>query len=77
MSQPQKCTFWVEVPKIEIHIFPLMNTFCNFTLKIKTSWTKKVSKSILETWNVNNVIVYVWFIYFWMQKIKNMQCKKE
>ena len=35
-------------------------TFCNVTLKIETK--KKVVKSILETWNVNDVIVYVWFI---------------
>ena len=37
-----------------------MPTFCNVTLKIETK--KKVVKSILETWNVNDVIVYVWFI---------------
>ena len=54
-----------------------MSTFYNFNLKIEISWTKKVVKSILETWNVNDVIVYVWFIYFWIKKIKNMQCKKE
>ena len=54
-----------------------MTTFYNFTLKIETSWAKKVVKSILETWNVNDVIVYVWFIYFWIKKIKNMQCKNE
>ena len=36
-----------------------MPTFCNVTLKIET---KKKVKSILETWNVNDVIVYVWFI---------------
>ena len=30
------------------NIFP-MTTFCNFTLKIETSWAKKVVKSILET----------------------------
>ena len=40
-----------------------MNTFYNFTLKIETSWTKKVLKPILETWNANDVIVYVWFIF--------------
>ena len=59
------------------NIFTLMTTFYNFTPKIETSWAKKVVKSILETWNVNDVIVYVWFIYFWIKKIKNMQCKKE
>ena len=54
-----------------------MTIFFNFTLTIEASWVKKVVKSILETWNVNDVIVYVWFIYFWIKKIKNMQCKKE
>ena len=38
-----------------------MTNFYNFTLKIETSWAKKVVKSILETWYVN-VIVYLWFI---------------
>ena len=52
-------------------------TFQNFTLSAETSWAKKVVKSILETWNVNDVIVYVWFIYFQVKNIKNMQCKKE
>ena len=51
-----------------------MTTFYNFALKVETSWAKKVVKSILETSNVNDVIVYVWFIYFW---IKNMQFKKK
>ena len=54
-----------------------MTTFYNFSLVIETSCAKKAAKSILETWNVNDVIVYVWFIYFWIKKIKNMQCKKE
>ena len=40
-----------------------MTTFYNFTLKIETSWAKKVVKSILESWNVNDVIAYVWFVY--------------
>ena len=60
---------------------PRLTTFCNFTLKIQTSWAKKAVKSILETWNVN-VILYVWFIYFWVKKIKirnvnknNFKCK--
>ena len=36
-----------------------MTTFYNFTPKIETSWAKKFFKFILETWNVNDVIVYV------------------
>ena len=43
--------------------FSIMNTFYNFTLKIETSWAKKVLKPILETWNTNDIIVYVWFIF--------------
>ena len=39
-----------------------MTTFYNFTLKIETSWAKKIVKSILESWNANDV-VYVWFVY--------------
>ena len=45
-----------------------MTTFYNFTLKIETSKAKKVVKSILETWNVNDAIVYVLFIYFRIEK---------
>ena len=63
--------------KLKKHIFPLMNTFYNFTRKIETRRAKKVFKSMVETGNVNDVIVYVWFIYFWIEKIKNMQCNKE
>ena len=54
-----------------------MTTFYNLTLKIETSWAKKVVKSILETWNVSDVYMYVWFSYFRIKEIKNMQCKKE
>ena len=55
-----------------------MTNCYDFTLKIETSWAKKVVKFILETWNVNDVIVYVCFIYFQTKKKnKNMQCKKE
>ena len=39
-----------------------MTTFYKFTLKVETSWAKKVVKPILETWNANDVIVYVSFI---------------
>ena len=42
-----------------------MITFYNFTLKIETSWAKKVVKSIVQTWNVNEVtVMFIWFI-FW------------
>ena len=39
-----------------------MTTPYGFALKIETSWAKKVVKPSLETWNANDVIVYVWFI---------------
>ena len=40
-----------------------MTTFYSFTLKTETSWAKKVVKHILQTWNTNDVSVYVWFIH--------------
>ena len=49
-----------------------MTTFYNFALKIGASWAKKVVKPIFETWNTaNDVIVYVWFIGFLIEKLKN------
>ena len=65
MSQPQKLEKnWEELSKMRRIVQKIKNifmpTFCNVTLKIETK--KKVVKSILETWNVNDVIVYVWFI---------------
>ena len=53
-----------------------MTTFYNFALKVETSWAKKAVKSILETSNVNDVIVYIWFIYFWIKKLKICNVKK-
>ena len=63
--------------KLKKHIFPLMTTFYDFALKIEASWVKKDVKPSLETWNVNDVIVYVWYIYSQIKKIKNMKCKQE
>ena len=54
-----------------------MTTFYDFPLKIEASWVKKDVKASLETWNVNDVIVYVWYIYSQIKKIKNMECKQE
>ena len=82
--------FWKKYPKIK-KPFPLKTTFYNFALKIETIWAKKVVKPILEAWNaVNDVIVYVWFIYSLILKkflkslsfkvlkvFKNMQYNKE
>ena len=53
-----------------------MTTFYNFTLQIETSWAKKVVKSILETSNVNDVVVYVWFVYFRIKKLKICNVQK-
>ena len=61
ISQPQKRILWGEVPKNwKKDIFPFMTTFDNFILKIETSWAKEVVKSISETWNANDVIVFVY-----------------
>ena len=54
-----------------------MITFYDFALKIEAHSTKKDVKPSLETWNVNDVIVYVWYIYSQIKKIKNMKCKQE
>ena len=35
MSQPQKFT---SAQKLKKHTFPFMTTFCDFALKIETSW---------------------------------------
>ena len=47
-----------------------MTSFYNFTHKIETGWAKKFIKFILETWNVNDVIVYLWFRYLRIKKKK-------
>ena len=50
--------------------FPLMATFYNFALeKIEANCPKKVLKSILETLNAHDVILYVWFIHSGIKKI--------
>ena len=59
------------------HIFALMTTFYDFAPNIETSWAKMDVKPNLETWNVNDVIVYVWYICSQIKKIKDMKCKKE
>ena len=40
-----------------------MTTFYKFPLKMDTSCPEKILKPIMETWNANDVIVYVGFIY--------------
>ena len=53
-----------------------MTTFYDFALKIEASWVKKDVKPSLETWNVNDVIVYVWYIYSQIKKLKIWNIKK-
>ena len=60
--------FWKKCLKIKKHTFPLMTSFYHFALKIDASRVKKGLKSSLETWNVNDVIEYIWYIY---SQIKN------
>ena len=52
-----------------------MTTFYDFALKKKASWVKNNVKPSLETSNVNDVVVYVWYIYSQIKKNKNMECK--
>ena len=62
--------------KLKKHIFPLMTIFYDFAFKIETRWAKKDVKPSLETWNVNDIIVYVWYIYSQIQKLKIWNIKK-
>ena len=45
-----------------------MTTFYDFALKVETSWDKNVVKPRLETWNTNDVILYISFIYSQIKK---------
>ena len=83
MLQPQKCTFSEEVPRNLKTYFSLMTTFCDFALNIEASWAKKDVKPSLESWNVNDVIVYVWYNYsqikrpkIWNVNKNNSKCSK-
>ena len=63
MSEPQKYlrNFEKKCPKIKI-IWLLR--FDSWLFTLDSSWAKKVVKSILETWNINNVIVmFILFIF--------------
>ena len=53
-----------------------MTAFYDFTLEIETSWAKNVVQPSLETWNAN-AIVYVWFIYSQIKKLKICNVKKK
>ena len=53
-----------------------MTNSYNFTLKIETNWAKKFLKTILETWNVIDLIVLSMVYLFPDKKCKKMQYKK-
>ena len=63
--------------KLKNTFFPLWLPSMTLVLKMETSWAKKDVKPSLETWTVNDVIVYIWYIYSQIKKIKGMKCKKE
>ena len=55
-----------------------MTTFYDFALKIEASSVKKDVKPSLETWNFNDVIVYVCYIYSQIKKNKKYEkCEQE
>ena len=54
-----------------------MTTFYDFALNIEASGAKKDVKLSSETWDVNDVIVHVLYIYSQITKIKNMKCEQE
>ena len=45
-----------------------MSTFYDFALKTVASWAKKEVKPSLDTWNNNNIVVYVRHIYSQIKK---------
>ena len=53
-----------------------MTNSYNFTLKIETNWAKKFLKTILETWNVIDLIVLCMVYLFPDKKCKKMQYKE-
>ena len=62
--------------KLKNIFFSLLTIFYDFALKIETSWAKKAVKPSLETWNVNDVIVCVLYIYSQIKKLKIWNVKK-
>ena len=53
-----------------------MITFQNLNLKTETYSAKLVVKSISETRNVNDVSIYVCFIYSFDKNLRKRQCKE-
>ena len=64
-TQKSNC-FWLQ----------FMITFQNLNLKTETYSAKLVVKSISETRNVNDVSIYVCFIYSFDKNLRKRQCKK-
>ena len=50
-----------------------MTIFYNFLLKIKASRARSMVMPILETRNVNNGYIYVWFILSWIKNLNNIK----
>ena len=74
MSQPRKRTFWEEVPKNLKIYFPPYHYFLWLCSQNGSQLSyKKDVKPSLETWNVNDVIVYVWYIYSQIKKNKRYE----
>ena len=63
--------------KNKFNVGNFSSTFYNFTLKIETIWAKKVAKPISETWNPNEVIVCLVYLFSDKKNSKNTQGKKE
>ena len=67
--------FEIKGPDFKKHnIF--ITIFHNFALQIETGWAKRVVKPILETRNVNDVPVYVWFNRFQQAVARRCSIKK-
>ena len=53
-----------------------MTTVNDFALEIDTFWAKRVAKPILETRYVNDVCIYIWFIYSQIKNLRRYNIKK-
>ena len=62
--------------KLKNTFFPLWLPSMTLLLKMETSSAKKDVKPSLETWDVNDVIVYIWYIYSQIKKLKVWNVKR-
>ena len=76
ISRTGKIAWWPPVFKYDFYIFSYNEQLneikkknygqvfiVSYLIKIEISWAKKDVKPSLEIWNVNDVILYVWYIY--------------